>query len=173
MSTALTDLESRALSGDDEAVEEFEALDDVIVIDWRGTEFESLEAIAEAIPSQDFDFAIQDHADRLGLRVEFRGRTLTKDYVQEALNNFRVILDASELLAGDFEIRAFRSSARDDTNALLLRSSAWWSEAEERYPKGVKKLFCTLPEMRRYWGLQPSPAKLESPTGKPWWKFWG
>ena len=170
MSTLLSNLERRVFEGDRDAMDEFDESDDWIVIDWRGYESESLEAIKKAAPVDQFNFSLSGGSEGLELSMKFRERVSVHTYDIVPLNNFRVIVDAAKLMEEEFEIRGFRDRAQDDTNSLLLRPLAWWAEVERNFPKQTKMLFCDLAEMSRYWGIQ-GPASATD-KAKPWWAFW-
>ena len=170
MSSLLSNLERRALEGNRDAIDEFDESDDWIVIDWRGFESESLEAIKTAVPASQFDYELAESSEELSLSMKFRDRTAVHTYGLVPQNNVRVIVDAARLMEDEFEIRGFRERAQDDTNSLLLRPTAWWAEIERDYPKQARKLFCDLTEMSRYWGIQ-GPASATD-RARPWWAFW-
>lgn len=153
----LTAEEQPLLDGNDEAVWSFIKSDHVIVIDWRGTEEETLDEIMRFLPAASMTYELAypgDDSVTVQIRFQDRSACLTLPFQEH--NNFRVLLQARQLLLPDFDILLFRWTDGNDTHSFLLRPAAWWEKFRTTYPQRYQKLFRDINCLRDIWQLDHS-----------------
>ena len=163
--------EQPLLTGSDSEIAEFVDCDRCMIIDWRGTEDETIDEATRFLPAGALTYETTFPGEEtIALRIHFRDR---EDFVSlpfKPQNNFRVLLRVWRLLQPDYDIKLFRCTEGSDTHGFLLRPSEWWTTYRTAYAEQYQKIFRDVTDLNDLWELE-APSAHGGPT-KPWWRFW-
>jgi hypothetical protein len=164
--------EQPLISGSREDVEEFVDCDRCMVVDWRGTEDETIDDAIRFLPDGALTYETTfPGTDVIAIHLRFRDREDSISLPFQPQNNFRVLLRVWRLLQPDYDIKLFRCTDGSDTHGFLLRPTAWWTEYRTIYPEQYRKIFRDVTDLTELWELD-APSNADVPKTKPWWRFW-
>jgi hypothetical protein len=172
MSSTFTPEEQPLLTGSDNDIEEFVDCDRCMVIDWRGTEDETIDDAIRFLPQGALTYETTfPGPDTVAIRIRIREREDVISLPFRPQNNFRVLLRVWRLLQPDYDIKLFRCTDGSDTHAFLLRPAEWWRAYRAAYPQQYHKIFRDVSDLNELWDLE-APLKSDARKAGPWWKFW-
>jgi len=146
--------EKPLLSGSDDEVSDFVDCERCMVVDWRGTIEEAIDDAARWLPPGSLKYQVT-YADDESATVElhFRDRNDKITLPAQEQDNFRILLRVGRILQPEYLIRIFRCTEGSDTNAFLLRPTAWWTAFQSQYPERHDAIFSELDALTGMWGL--------------------
>ena len=148
--------EQPLLDGDEIDLQEFIENDRCLVADcdWRGTEEESVDHLADLLPPGTLTHETTENPDgTFSTHVRFKDREDTISLPARPLNNFRVLLRVWQLLRPDYDIRLLRCSEDSDTQAFVLRPESWWNDFRTAFPQRYEEIFRDMSELDELLGL--------------------
>jgi hypothetical protein len=149
-----TSEEQPLLTGADDDVSEFVNSDRCMVVDWRGTEDETIDDLIRFLPDGSLTYETTCPGNNtVAIRLRFRDREDSISLPFQPKNNFRVLLRVCHLLQPDYDIKLFRCTAGGDTHGFLLRPTEWWTAYRAAYPQQYQKVFQDVSDLKRLWGL--------------------
>jgi hypothetical protein len=135
------------LTGSDEELNEYiETSGKCLVVDWRSDEGALTEALAELLP----DGWLSGEWEDDDLYVTYRGARHKVGLRMEPADRYRWLRRMNELMAGDYELRAFRHTLGDDTHCFLPARCDWWAAVEAALPKEVRRVFARITRRSRF-----------------------
>ena len=146
--------EKPLLTGSDQEVSDFVDCGRCMVVDWRGTEEETIYDVVRWLPPGLLTYQVA-YADDESVTVElqFRGQKDTMTFPPQEQNNFRALLHVGRILQPEYLIKIFRCTEDSDTHGFLLRSVAWWAAFRSQYPQRHDDIFSELDALTAMWGL--------------------
>jgi hypothetical protein len=146
--------ETPLLTGSDDEVTEFVDCDRCTVVDWHGTEEETIDDAIRWLPPGLLTYQVDYVKDgSVTVELQFQDRKDRMIFPQQPQNNFRALLRVGRLIQPEYIIKIFRCTEDSDTHGFLLRPAAWWSVFCSQYPKRDKAIFSELEALTEMWGL--------------------
>ena len=158
--------EQPLLTGGDDDITEFIDRDRCMVVDWRGSEDETIEDAIRFLPAGALTYEIAfPGADTMAIRLRFRDREDSISLSFQPQNNFRVLLRVRRLLQPEYDIKLFRCTGGSDTHGFLLRSTEWWTAYRAADSQQYQKVFQDVADLNELWKLEAPSKPLKSKTG--------
>lgn len=117
-----------------------------LVVDWRSDEGDLTAALAELLPAGWLkgEYGTDD------LYVTYRGARHKVGLKMSPEDRYLWLRRMNEVMAGDFELRAFRHTLGDDTHCFLPGRCSWWAAMAEAFPKEVKRVFAKITRRSKF-----------------------
>lgn len=138
------------LTGSDEELNDYiEDSGKCLVVDWRSDEGDLTEDLAELLPDGLLSGEWQDEGD-VDLYVTYRNVRHKVGLRLEPADRYRWLRRMNELMAGEYELRGFRHTLRDDTHCFLVASCEWWAAMDAALPKETQRVFAKITKRSRF-----------------------
>lgn len=139
------------LAGSDEELNEYIANSGkCLVVDWRSDEESETEALAALLPDGWLSGKwVGDGADT-DLAVTYRGKHYMAGLTGNQTNRYVWLRRMNQIMAGDFELRAFRFTLGDDTHCFLPARCRWWAAMDAAFPKEVQRVFAKITRRSKF-----------------------
>ena len=121
-----------------------------LIVDWRSDEESLTEALAELLPAGWLSGNWENIGDDTDLVVTYRGTIHLAGLTGDQPDRYVWLRRMNQIMAGDFELRAFRFTLGDDTHCFLLARCGWWAAMEEAFPKEVRRVFTRITNRSRF-----------------------
>jgi hypothetical protein len=139
------------LTGSDEELNEYIAdSGKCLVVDWRSDEESLTRALAKLLPAGCLSGEWMDIGGDADLAVTYRGTRIMAGLTGDQPDRYAWLRRLNQILAGDFELRAFRFTLGDDTHCFLPARCSWWAAMEETFPKEVRRVFAKITRRSRF-----------------------
>jgi hypothetical protein len=112
-----------------------------LVVDWRSDEESLTAALAELLPAGWLSGEWVDLGDEADLAVTYRGVRHMARLGTPQPDRYVWLRRMNQIMAGDYELRAFRFTLGDDTHCFLPTRCAWWAAMEEAFPREIRRVF--------------------------------
>jgi hypothetical protein len=130
------------VKGNEEELDEYINSKACIIVDWREEDDAIIEMVCKRIPEAGMSFKFND--DYSDLLITYKGSQTNVGLTLSMQDRYITIRALSRVLAGDFEIRAFKQTLDSDTHSLYVKPCAWWAEMDARFPNRMKRLFVKI-----------------------------
>lgn len=135
------------LTGTDEALNDYiEHSGKCLVVDWRSDEGDLTDALAELLPAGWLSGTYDDE----DLYVTYRGARHKVGLRLSPADRYIWLRRMNEIMAGDYELRAFRHTLGDDTHCFLLAPCNWWSGMQAAFPKELGRVFARITKRSKF-----------------------
>ena len=135
------------VNGDDDAISEYiDGSDKCLVVDWREEEGDLLDQLIEILPEAKLSW--EDAEEEEDMVVTFGGVRSRVGLTVSMRDRYILLKRLNQIMAGAYELRAFRCTLGSDTHCFYPRSVAWWSRMESLFPERIAEVFARItPEM--------------------------
>ena len=121
-------------------------VDKCLIVDWREEEQDMLEQLLEIFPQAGLSW--EDDEEEEDLYVTFGGARSKVGLTMSPKDRYILLRRLNVIMAGKYELRAFRCTLYSDTHCFYPQSVAWWSRMEAMFPARVAEIFARItPEM--------------------------
>jgi hypothetical protein len=133
------------LSGSDQELNDYIANSSkCLIVDWRSDEQDLTADLAGLLPAGWLSGGWVDVGGDNDIAVTYRGSRHLAGLLGDQPDRYARLRWVNGVIAGDFELRAFRHALGDDTHCFLPGRCDWWAAMEAAFPKEVRRVFAKI-----------------------------
>jgi len=113
-----------------------------VVVDWRNYDEHTIQEVAGLIPRARLTCEVVDA--ECDIYVTYRGVRHKVGLTGTGRDRYVTLRRLNKILAGDYELRAFRHTLGDDTHCFFVGTCDWWQAMESLFPARITSVFARI-----------------------------